>query len=56
MKSFITGAQQENDRRAREEITQQLHREFKDVFTGIGCFNGTFSLKTKLDRKPYQLP
>ena len=38
------------------EITQQLQREFKDVFDGIGCFNGTFSLQVQPDRKPYQVP
>ena len=31
-------------------------RNFEDVFTGIGCFDGTFSLQVKLDSKPYQVP
>ena len=36
------------------EITKQLQKEFEDVFTGIGCFDGTFSLQVKPDSKPYQ--
>ena len=35
---------------------QQLQKDFKDVFTGIGCFDGTFSLEVKLDSKTYQAP
>ena len=27
----------------------------QDEFNGIGCFNGTFSLQVKPDRKPYQV-
>ena len=53
---FIPGPQQEPDKMVSAEIMQQFHREFKDVFTGIGCFNGTFSLHMKLDSKPYQPP
>ena len=29
---------------------------FGDVFNGIGCFKGTFSLQLKPDSKPYQAP
>ena len=29
------------------EITQQLQRDSRDVFHGIGCFNGIFSLELK---------
>ena len=29
-------------KRVSDEIIQQLQREFKDVFNGIGCLNGTF--------------
>ena len=36
--------------------TQQPERDFKDVFTGIGCFDGMFSLLVKQDSKPYQAP
>ena len=29
---------------------------FDNVFNGIGCFEGTFSLQLKPDSKPYQAP
>ena len=29
---------------------------FDNVFNGIGCFKGTFSLQLKPDSKPYQAP
>ena len=38
------------------EATHQLHKEFEDVFNGIGCFDGTFLLQLNPDRKPYQVP
>ena len=53
---YLLGPNQDNDRRVSAEITQQLQRDFKDVFTGIGCFDGTFSLQVKPDGKPYQAP
>ena len=34
---------------------QQVQIDCKDVFTGIGCFVGTFSLQVKLDSKLYQV-
>ena len=39
---FLPGPDQENDKRASAEIIQQILREFKDVFNGIGCFDGNF--------------
>ena len=30
--------------------------DVKDVFMGIRCFNGIFSLQTKLDSMPYKAP
>ena len=53
---FLPGPNQDNDKRASAEITLQLQRDFKDIFTGIGCFDGTFSLQVKTDSKPYQAP
>ena len=41
---FIPDPDQDNDKRASAEITQQLQRAFKDVFNGIGWFDGMFSL------------
>ena len=35
---------------------QKIHNTFGDVFNGIGCFKGTFSLQLKPDSKPYQAP
>ena len=53
---FLPGPNQDNDNRVITEITQLLQRDFKDVFTWIGCFDGTFSLQVKPDSKPYQAP
>ena len=44
------------DKRKSTELTQQLHKEFDNVFNGIGCFDGTFSLQLKPDSRPYQAP
>ena len=33
----------------------KIHKEFSDMFTCIGCFKGTFSLKDKYDAKSYQV-
>ena len=33
----------DSDKKASAEITQQLQRDFEDVFYGIGCFVGIFS-------------
>ena len=37
-------------------MTQKIHDTFGNVFNGIGCFEGTFSLQLKLDSKPHQVP
>ena len=37
-------------------MTQKIHNTFGNVFIGIGCFKGTFSLQLKPDSKPYQAP
>ena len=52
---FLPGPNQDNDKRVSAENTQQLQRDFKDVFTGIGCFDGMFSLQVKPVSKPYQV-
>ena len=52
---FLPGPNQDNDKGVSAEITQQLQRYFKDVFTGIGCFDGTFSFQVKPYSKPYQV-
>ena len=35
---------------------QKVHNAFGEVFNGIGCFEGTFSLQLKPDSKLYQEP
>ena len=42
-------------KRVSAEIMQQLQRDFTDLFTGIGCFDETFSLQVKTDSKPYNV-
>ena len=54
IKYFLLGPSKDSDKKASTEIRKQLHKEFEDVFTGIGCFDGTFSLQVKQDSKPYQ--
>ena len=51
---FLSGPSYDSDKKRSTEITQQLHKDFDEVFNGIGCFDGTFSLQLKLDSKPYQ--
>ena len=53
---FLPGPNQDIDKRMSTEITQQLQRDFKDIFTRIGYFDGTFSLHVKPDTKAYQVP
>ena len=38
------------------EITQQLHKDFKDISLDIGYFDGTFSLQLKTASRPYRVP
>ena len=52
---FLPGPNSNIDKRVSAEITQ-LHREFKDAFNGIRCFNGTFLSQVKPDSEPYQAP
>ena len=50
--TFLPGPNQDNYKRVSAEITQQLQRDFTDVFTGIGCLDGTFSLHgSKVEKK-----
>ena len=51
---FLPGPNEDNNKRASAEITQEIQRYFKELFTGIGCFHGMFSLQIKPDHKPYQ--
>ena len=53
---FLPWQNYDSDKKKSAEITEQLQRDFEDVFNGIGCFDDTFSLKLKLDSKPYHAP
>ena len=44
---FLPGPGQETYMKASANIPQQLQKECKDVFMGIGCFDGIFSLKVE---------
>ena len=38
---FIAGLDNEADMVTYENITQNVHIKYNDVFTGVGCFTGT---------------
>ena len=44
------------DKSKSNAMTQRIHETYGEVFNGIGCFEGTFSLQLKPDSKPYQVP
>ena len=47
--------QAERLRAAIAETTLKINDEFIDVFTGIGCFKGTFFLEVKDNAERYQV-
>ena len=53
---FLPGPNQDNNRTANAEITKQLQRDFEDVLSGIGYYDGAFSMQVKPNTKPYQAP
>ena len=53
---FFSSYNVDADKRKSSEMMQKIHNTFVDVFNGIGCFEGTFSLQLKPDSKPYQAP
>ena len=53
---FYSSQDTSSDKRDSTVMTKKVHDKFHDVFTGIGCFKGTFSLQLKPDSKPYQAP
>ena len=55
-KYFLSGLYYESNKKKSAESTHQIHKDFNDVFNGIGCFEGTFSLQLKPDSKPYWAP
>ena len=50
---FFAGPTYDSKQRESVESTQQIHKEFDNVFNGIWCFEGTFSLQLKPDSKLY---
>ena len=40
------------DKRSSITMMQRIHTRFGDIFNGIGCYEGTFSLQLKPDIKP----
>ena len=53
---FYSSSNTDADKSKSNAMTQRIHKRFGDVFNGIGCFEGTFSLQLKPDSKPYQVP
>ena len=56
IKYFYSSQDTSGNKKDSAVMTKKVHYEFSDVFNGIGCFEGTFSLQLKPDRKPYQAP
>ena len=53
---FFLPSNVDTDKRKSSMLMHEIHNTFGDVFNGIGCFEGTFSLQLKPDSKPYQVP
>ena len=53
---FYSSRNIETDKRESDVMTQKIHSSYNDVFNGIGCFKGTFSLQLKPNSKPHQMP
>ena len=51
---FHSSNNKETDNRVNETITSRINNESINLFSGIGCFEGTFSLQVKEDNCPYQ--
>ena len=48
--------QQRRSEKSSRTIRNRIHIEFNDLFPGIWCFEGTFSLQVKEGSHPYQAP
>ena len=53
---FYSSKNTDADKRESDAMTQKIHNTYGNVFNGIRCFEGTFSLQLKPDSKPYQAP
>ena len=52
---FFSSSNVDVDKR-KSKLMQEIHNTFGDVFNGIGCFKGSFTLQLKSDSKQYQVP
>ena len=48
--------QTEKQTKMQAEYQQKLHSDFSDIFTVIGCFEGTFKLQVRQGSHQYQAP
>ena len=53
---FFLSSNVDAHKRESSQLMWEIHNTFGDVFNGIGCFEGTFSLQLKPDSKPHQVP
>ena len=51
---FFPGLSREADRKKSAKIMKLMHNKFLDFFSGIDCFEGTFSLQLKEGSKSCQ--
>ena len=52
---FYSSNNTDTDKNKSAAMTQRIHEMYGEVFNGIGCFKGTFSLQLKLDSMPYHM-
>ena len=53
---FFSSNNTDANKRKSSKMMQKINNRFGNIFNGIGCFKGTFSLQLKPDSKPYQGP
>ena len=53
---FASSNNTDADKRKSIKMTQIISDKFGDVFNGIGCFEGTYSIQLKPDSRSYQAP
>ena len=53
---FFSSNNTDANKRTSSKMTQKIYNRFGNIFNGIGCLEGMFSLLLKPDSKPYQAP
>ena len=53
---FRSSANKVADNRVSRLLTTKIHNELNDIFTGIGCFEGTFMIQVREGTCLYQAP